>query len=100
VSAYHSLDLIKRLIREEQYSITTSAIQSAHAMGFDEDDVCECILDFLDRTHFYKAMTSERSPGLWQDVYKINYRGTGVYLKLQIGRTGTSVVISFKEDTS
>ena len=42
-------------------------------MGFDEEDICDCIVDFLNETHFYKAMPSERFPGLWQDVYKINY---------------------------
>ena len=69
-------------------------------MGFDEVDICDCILNFLNATHFYKAMPSEKVAGLWQDVYKINYDGHRVYLKLQIGYTGKSVVISFKEDTS
>ena len=69
-------------------------------MGFDEEDICDCIVDFLNETHFYKAMPSERFSGLWQDVYKINYLGSRIYLKLQIGHTGLSVVISFKEDTS
>jgi hypothetical protein len=82
-------------MRERQYRITRSALQSALSMGFDEEDIRECILDFLNQTHFYKAMPSERYPGLWQDVYKINYWGIRVYLKLQIGYTRLSVVISF-----
>ena len=98
--AHHDLDLIKGLMREEQYLITGSALQSAHSMGFDEEDIYECVLDFLSETHFYKAMPSETFPGLWQDVYKIYYLGWRAYLKLQIGFTGLSVVISFKEDTS
>jgi hypothetical protein len=98
--AYYELDRIKRLILEGQYKITLSALQSAHLMGFDEEDICDCILDFLNETHFHKAMPSERFPELWQDVYKINYTGRHVYLKLQIGHNGLSVVISFKEDTS
>ena len=93
--AHYVLDEIKALIREGQYRITVSALQSALAMGFDEDDICECILAFLSETHFYKAMPSETFPGLWQDVYNINYVGSRVYLKLQIGHSGLSVVISF-----
>ena len=77
-----------------------SALQGAHHMGFDEDDICDCILNSLNATHFYKTMPSEQFAGLWQDVYKINYEEHRVYLKLQIGRSGRSVVISFKEDTS
>ena len=69
-------------------------------MGFYEDDICDCILNFLAETYFYKSMPSENCPGLWQDVYKINYQGTRVYLKLQISFAGRTVVISFKDDTS
>ena len=97
---YYDLAKIKKLISEGNYKITVSALQSAHMMGFDEEDMRDCILSFLNETHFYKAMPSERFPELWQDVYKINYLERLVYLKLQISRTGLSVVISFKEDTS
>jgi motility quorum-sensing regulator/GCU-specific mRNA interferase toxin len=97
---YYDLARIKTLIREGQYRITTSAIQSAHSLGFGEDDICSCILDFLDESNFYKAMPSERFPGLWQDVYKVNYRQIRVYLKVQIAFNELSVVISFKEDES
>ena len=100
VMPFHNLSLIKGLMRERQYRITGSAQQGALSMGFDEENIYECILDFLNETHFYKAMPSETFPELWQDVYKINYRGYRIYLKLQIGHTGRSVVISFKEDTS
>ena len=96
---YYDLARIKVLITQEQYRITTSAIQSAHDMGLYEEDICECIVDYLNATHFYKSMPSERFQRLWQDVYKLRYRGFRIYLKLQIGHTGRSVVISFKEDT-
>jgi hypothetical protein len=45
-------------------------------------------------------MPADKAPGLFQDVYKINFGGVPVYLKIQIGATGRAVVISFKEDTS
>ena len=96
--AYYNLDRIKWLVREGRYRVTISARQSALAMGFDAEDVRNCILE-LDNSHFYKAMSSDQIPGLWQDVYKVGYEGWRVYLKLQICFVGEAVVISFKEDT-
>lgn len=69
-------------------------------MGFDDADICDCVLIWLSASHFYKSMPAERMPGLWQDVYKLAYQGTRVYLKLQIGFSGQSIIISFKEDES
>ena len=45
-------------------------------------------------------MPAEKIPGLWQDVYRLAYQDTRVYLKLQIGFSDESVIISFKEDES
>ena len=97
---YYKLELIKQLIREGQYRITAAALQSAGAMGFDAADISNCVLICLSVSHFYKSMPAEKVPGLWQDVYKLPYQGERVYLKLQIGFSGRSVIISFKEDDS
>lgn len=97
---WYDLDIFKGLICEGQYRITSSALQGALLLGHDSQDICECLLEYLNQTHFYKSMPAERVPGLWQDVYKINYQGFPLYLKLQIGATGLAVIISFKEDTS
>lgn len=96
----YNLDHIKQLIGAGQYRITVSALQDALAMGFGAEDICDCVLIWLDGSHFYKSMPAERIPGLWQDVYKLAYRERHVYLKLQIGFTDQSVIISFKEDES
>ena len=96
--SHYNIDRIRILIREGQYRITTSALQGAFALGFLDDDVLDCILHSLAETHFYKTMPSEKVPGLWQDVYKLRYDGTPVYLKLQIDFNEQSVVISFKKD--
>ncbi len=45
-------------------------------------------------------MPSVKRPGLGQDVYRCWYRGFSIYTKLQIGRGGGAVVISFKKDDS
>lgn len=99
VRPFYDLDTIKGLVRQRRYQITISARQDALSIGFDSEDVCDCIL-VLNETHFYKSMPAEKVPGLWQDVYKIRYEEVRVYLKLQISVTGRVVIISFKEDTS
>ena len=97
--ARYRLGDVKKLISNRQYHVTLQARQDALDLGFDSEDVRNCVLA-LDHTHFYKSMTAEKAPGLWQDVYKIRYGDFGVYLKLQINFADTAVIISFKEDTS
>jgi len=96
----YSLPLIKKLVSGDKYRITVSAFQTAALMGFLDEDITECIVDFLEPSHFYKTMAAEQKPGLMQDVYKITYEGKRVYLKLQINESGIAVIVSFKEDES
>lgn len=95
----YSLSDIKKLIASRQYVITRPSLDGAFALGFDDQDICECICDYLDSTHFYKTMPAEQRPGFMQDVYRITYEEQPVYLKLQIA-LGKAVVISFKADES
>ena len=60
----YRLERIKLLIREGQYRITTSALQSANALGFDDLDICDCVLNWLDDSHFYKSMPAEKVSGV------------------------------------
>jgi motility quorum-sensing regulator/GCU-specific mRNA interferase toxin len=69
----------------------------AAALGLDEDNIKDCVLS-LREGDFFKTMPSEKRPGLSQDVYRCRYGGIAVYLKLQKGRGGDAVVISFKRD--
>jgi hypothetical protein len=97
--ATYSLALIKSLIAKGSYRITESSLTGAFALGFDDQDICECICDYLEETHLYKTMPATQKAGFMQDVYRITYETQPVYLKLQIV-TGTAVVISFKADES
>jgi motility quorum-sensing regulator/GCU-specific mRNA interferase toxin len=94
----YNLSDIQKLVLEGRYHVTLQAGQDAFDLGFDSEGVRECVLA-LNETHFYKSMPAEKVPGLWQDVYRLRYEGTRVYLKLQIDFDGKAVVISFKEDT-
>jgi len=97
-SAY-DLAEIKRLVREREYVITSTALRSAFELGFDDAGIYRCITQALESTHFYKSMPSEKNPGLRQDVYILTYEGVRLYVKLQISND-KCVVISFKEEGS
>jgi hypothetical protein len=98
--ASYSLAAIKELVSAGRYRITVTALETAALMGFDDQSIVECIVEQLAETHFYKTMPAASVPGLMQDVYKISFEGQMVYLKLQINRSVTAVVISFKQDES
>jgi Motility quorum-sensing regulator, toxin of MqsA len=100
VQSTYSLTAVKKLVSEGRYLITVTALKSAAVMGFDNESIVECIVDELDEIHFYKTMTAKSVPGLMQDVYKILFEGRRVYLKLQVNRSQTAVIISFKQDES
>ena len=96
--AFYRLSEIQALVFQGSYHVTATARQGALEIGFDAEDVRDCVLALSD-SHFYKYMFAEKVPGLYQDVYKIRYESVRVYLKLQINFDRNAVVISFKEDT-
>jgi motility quorum-sensing regulator/GCU-specific mRNA interferase toxin len=100
MAASYALLRLKELVKEGKYLVTFTALQSAALMGFLDEDITDCIVNFLQPSHFYKTMASEQKSGLMQDVYKITYEGKRVYLKLQINQGGLAVIVSFKEDES
>lgn len=92
----YPLQEIKKLISENMYRITQSALNGALELNLDENDICECICDTLTEDDFYKTMPSEVMPSLWQDVYKVRFHRIPIYLKMQINKKKNVVVISFK----
>lgn len=91
----YDLVLIKGLMKDGDWILTVSAMDAAVELGFDEEDVFDCIVNHLEQTHFYKTMESEKKPGLMQDVYYITYRKEVLYVKLQVNVS--AVVVSFKK---
>ncbi|MGB8886762.1 MAG: type II toxin-antitoxin system MqsR family toxin [Candidatus Korobacteraceae bacterium] len=71
----YALILIKGLMTDGSWVIKTSALDAALELGFDQDDVYDCIVNQLEETHFYKTMEAEKKPGLKQEVYHITYQG-------------------------
>lgn len=96
-SASYPLDWVKQFFKNGNWLVSQTAIDGALALGFDEDDIFECVLNNLSDTHFYKTMPSEKKPELMQDVYRITYGEQRIYLKLQVA-DNWATVISFKEE--
>lgn len=93
----YDLHELQRLIGQGllSSSFTRAAEEGAAAFGWDRDVITEAVLELTTR-HFYKSMESERMPGLWQDVYHLEFRGIRLYIKLQVGMGGRAFVVQFK----
>lgn len=93
----YDLHELQRLIGQGPISssITRAAKRGAALLDFGAEDIVGAVLE-LTPVHFYKSMESERQPGLWQDVYHLDYMGVQLYIKLQIGADGRGVVVQYK----
>jgi hypothetical protein len=94
----YDLARVVELVANRCYRITGVAVQGAGELGFDEDDVVECVTG-LETAHFYKTMEAERRPGFWQDVYRTVHGGIPIYVKVQLEGQDPNdrvVVIQFK----
>lgn len=83
-------------MQDGSWIITGSARDTATEIGFDDEEIYDCIVNHLTDTHFYKTMPSEKKSGLMQDVYRITYQNEHLYIKLQV--CGDAIVISFKQE--
>ncbi|RKH39705.1 type II toxin-antitoxin system MqsR family toxin [Corallococcus sp. AB050B] len=77
--------------------ITKTARRSATELGLSPDDIDD-IVSNLTSADFYKSMPSKMIAGLWQDVYRTDFLGTPLYVKIQMQDSNTcAVLISLKE---
>jgi motility quorum-sensing regulator / GCU-specific mRNA interferase toxin len=93
----YDLQELQRLIGQGPISssITNVADEGASELGWSRSDIVEAVLE-LTNQDFYKSMESERLPGLWQDVYHLEFRGVWLYIKLQLALNGRAFVVQFK----
>jgi len=93
----YDLEAIKLAIGSvEMLTMTTSALRDATALGFDRSRIVETILG-IERSMFYKSMTTYADHRVWQDVYHVTMRGLTLYLKFQADVVTEFTVASFKE---
>ncbi|OYU88884.1 MAG: hypothetical protein CFE29_15090 [Bradyrhizobiaceae bacterium PARB1] len=83
--------------RVDTLSMTSSALRDAVALGFDRNAVAQTIKT-IDRTMFYKSMTTNADHKIWQDVYHVPAGdGQMLYVKFQANVVTAFTVVSFKE---
>lgn len=95
-AAHYSLQAVKtEVLTRQEDAFTATALNNARSMGLCGVDAVGVVLN-LQRTQFYKSMTTHADHRLWQDVYHAlcpNGRMAYIKLTLQAG----AVVIQFKE---
>lgn len=93
----YDLEAVKVAIGSvEALAITSSAYLEATALGFDRAGIVETIVG-IERSMFYKSMTTIADHRVWQDVYHVPARGLVLYLKFQADVLTEFKVMSFKE---
>lgn len=76
---------------------TVTALRGGLALGLTEQGMRQVVLA-LSHRDFYKAMTTEMAPQLWQDVYHgTTSDGIAVYIKVTGFTDGRPPVIQFKK---
>ena len=80
----------------ETLAITTSAFRAALGLGFNRAGIIE-VVQSMDRTMFFKSMTTTRDHRVWQDVYPVPARGLVLYVKFQAEIVTEFTMMSFKE---
>jgi len=77
------LDQVCALVKERRYRVTGTAAREAGALSLEEADIVACVIG-LNEAVFYKSMQALNRPGFWQDVYRPEYGGIQLYVKLQL----------------
>jgi motility quorum-sensing regulator/GCU-specific mRNA interferase toxin len=85
---------VKALVAAGEVRHTGSALDGALALGMTEVDMCRVVLD-LTMADFYKSMTTDADPTIWQDVYRPTTEVGEIYLKLTV--INDVLIVSFKE---
>ena len=94
---HFDLSTVRRLVKSPTSRlITRQAFKDAAGLGWEEDDIVECITQ-LKQQDFYKSMTIYTNSQLWQDVYLPTQQEKELYVKVQLDATAETVtVVSFK----
>ena len=94
---HFDLNTVKRLAKSPTSRlITRQAFKDAASLGWEEDDIVECVTQ-LRQQDFYKSMTIYANSQLWQDVYYPTHQEKLLYVKVQLDATAETItVVSFK----
>jgi motility quorum-sensing regulator / GCU-specific mRNA interferase toxin len=76
--------------------ITAVATRTATALGFSRPGIAD-IIHAMQRSQFFKSMTSYDDHRVWQDVYHIPSEVGTLYVKFTADAVTEFVLLSFKE---
>lgn len=93
---HHNLDAFKDAATADRLTVTSTALRSALALGFDRNEMAAA-LHKLERSHFFKSMTSYGDHRQWQDVYHLPHDGLVLYVKFTAETVTEFTLLSFKE---
>ncbi len=82
--------------REENLTVTGTALRSAAALGFGRAEIIATI-QTIQREHFYKSMTSYVAHWVWQDVYYVPSPVGVLYIKFTADVVTEFLLLAFKE---
>lgn len=80
---------------ETALRITATGMAYARRVGMSRADVVSCVQG-MNRSQFYKSMTSTVDHRIWQDVYHVSRGTLTLYVKFTTDPEGY-LLISFKE---
>ncbi|MBD0416237.1 type II toxin-antitoxin system MqsR family toxin [Oryzicola mucosus] len=93
----YDLDAIRTVLGSaETLAMTSSALRDAIGLGFDRHAVIVTIAS-IERSMFFKSMTTFSDHRVWQDVYHVPARDLILYVKFQADIITEFRVMSFKE---
>jgi motility quorum-sensing regulator / GCU-specific mRNA interferase toxin len=80
----------------ERLRVTTTAVRTAIDLGFDRAEIVATI-QTMQRSQFYKSMTSYGDHRVWQDVYHVPSPAGTLYVKFTADAVTEFLSLSFKE---
>jgi motility quorum-sensing regulator / GCU-specific mRNA interferase toxin len=75
---------------------TRTALQGAAGVGHGSEEIVGTI-QTISSGDFYKSMTSNYDPNVWQDVYHVPYSNGTLYVKFTDNGGPDLVLLSYKE---
>ncbi|RQW87497.1 MAG: type II toxin-antitoxin system MqsR family toxin [Geobacter sp.] len=80
----------------DRLAVTGTALRTAAALGFGRAEIVSTI-QTMQRSHFYKSMTTYADSRLWQDIYHVPSPAGVLYVKFTADAITEFLLLSFKE---
>jgi motility quorum-sensing regulator/GCU-specific mRNA interferase toxin len=80
----------------DRLNVTGTALKTAAELGFGRSEIVSTI-QTMQRSHFYKSMTSYADHRIWQDVYHVPSDIGLLYVKFTADAVTEFLLLSFKE---